>query len=71
MRQDSGMKALRGFDLGEILLVLWLGVWLAGLVGWCMNLYKLVAMCCEPTGWLLVRAAGLIVLPLGAIVGFF
>jgi hypothetical protein len=65
------MKALRGFDFGETLLLVWIGLWLAGLVGWCMNLYKLVDICCEPTGWLLLRAIGLIVLPLGAIVGFF
>ena len=64
------MKALRGFDFGEMLLLVWIGMWLAGLVGWCMNLYKLVGICCEPTGWLLLRAIGLIVLPLGAIVGF-
>ena len=64
------MKALRGLDYGEILLLLWLGLWLAGGVGWCMNLYKLVATCCEATGWLLLRAVGVIVLPLGAIVGF-
>ena len=29
------------------------------------------AFCCEPGGWLLLRAIGLIVLPLGAVVGFF
>jgi len=49
----------------------WLSLWLIGLVGWCMNLYKLIQICCEATGWLAVRAVGLIVLPLGAIVGFF
>jgi hypothetical protein len=65
------MKGLRGFDFGETLLVLWLGLWLAGLVGWCMNLYKLVTICCDPTAWFVVRAIGIVVLPLGAIVGFF
>jgi len=64
------MKALRGFDFGEMLLLLWIGMWLAGLVGWCMNLYKLVDICCAASGWLVLRAVGLIVLPLGAIVGF-
>jgi len=65
------MKGLRGFSFGETLLVIWLLLWLLGAVGWCMNLYKLIVICCEPTGWLLLRAVGLIVLPLGAIVGFF
>ena len=71
MRHHSGMKSLRGLDFGEVLLLAWLFLWLAGAVGWCMNLYKLVTICCEPTGWLLLRALGVIVLPLGAIVGFF
>jgi hypothetical protein len=65
------MKALRGLQIGEVVLLIWLALWLAGLVGWCMNLYKLIAMCCEPTAWLWVRAIGVIVLPLGAIAGFF
>lgn len=65
------MKGLRGFDYGEVLLVLWLFLWLAGLVGWCMSLYKLAVICCEMSGWLALRAVGVIVLPLGAIVGFF
>ena len=65
------MKGLRGFSFGETLLVIWLLLWLLGAVGWCINLYKLIVICCEPTGWLLLRAVGLIVLPLGAIVGFF
>lgn len=64
------MKSLRGFSLGEALLAFWLSLWLIGLVGWCINLYKLVQICCEATGWLAVRAVGLVVLPLGAVVGF-
>ena len=65
------MKALRGLQFGEVVLLIWLGLWLAGLVGWCLNLWKLIAMCCEPTGWLWLRAIGVVALPLGAIVGFF
>lgn len=64
------MKALRGFSLGEALLAIWLSLWLIGLVGWCMNLYKLVQMCCEANASLVARAIGLVVLPLGAILGF-
>ena len=64
------MVKARGFSPGELLLLLWLGLWVAGAIGWCLNLYKLIVTCCEPTGWLLLRAVGLIVLPLGAIVGF-
>lgn len=64
------MKALRGFSLGEALLAIWLSLWLIGLVGWCMNLYKLVQVCCEANAWLVARAIGLVVLPLGAILGF-
>ncbi len=60
----------RGFVLTDAIVALWLCLWLVGLVGWCMNAYKLAQVCCALDVWLVVRALGVVVLPLGAIVGF-
>lgn len=39
-------------------------------VGWVWNIVKLAEMCCEVSGWLVLRAAGIFVAPLGIILGF-
>ncbi len=38
--------------------------------GWLTNIVKLADMCCGVSGLLLLRAIGVIVAPLGAILGF-
>ena len=35
-----------------------------------MNVYKIVRICCELDAWLVFRAFGIVVPPLGAILGF-
>jgi hypothetical protein len=35
-----------------------------------MNVYKIVRICCELDAWLVLRAVGIVVPPLGAVVGF-
>ena len=69
-REDGGMRTQNGFVLSDTLVAIWLMLWLVGLVGWCMNLYKLIHICCEVDLWLVLRVLGIVILPLGAIVGF-
>jgi hypothetical protein len=38
--------------------------------GWIANIVKLADMCCDMSGLLLVRVAGIFVAPLGAVMGF-
>jgi hypothetical protein len=47
------------------LTILGLGLW-----GYVWNIVKLVGMCCDVSGMLLVRAAGIFLAPLGVVVGF-
>jgi len=64
------MKAQRGFVLTDAVVAFWLLLWLAGGVGYLVNVYKLVRMCCEVNGWLVTRSLGIVIPPLGAVVGF-
>ena len=47
----------------------WLLVMLAA-GGWIANIVKLASMCCVASGMLVLRAFGIVVAPLGAILGF-
>jgi hypothetical protein len=51
-------------------LLFWLTVVVGGIVGWILNIVKLAEMCCEVSGMLLLRAAGILVAPLGAVLGW-
>jgi prepilin-type N-terminal cleavage/methylation domain-containing protein len=63
------MKAQKGFTLTEAIVVL---VILVGGWGWIWNIVKLISMNLDPiTGLLIVRAIGIFVPPVGAIVGYF
>ena len=64
------MRTQRGFVSSDVVVALWLGLTLVGIVGWLMNVYKLVRICCELDAWLVVRAFGIVIPPLGAVVGF-
>jgi hypothetical protein len=55
----------------DVLVVAWIALCVVGLVGWCLNVYKLIGVCCELGGWLVVRAFGVLLPPLGAVLGFF
>lgn len=61
------MNNNRGFTAVEVLIVVLL---LAGIGGWIANIVKLATMCCELSGWLVLRAVGIFVAPLGAVLGF-
>lgn len=64
------MKAPSTFGLTEAAVLLWMLVCLAGAAGWLINVYKLIRICCELDTWLVLRALGVVVPPLGAVVGF-
>ena len=60
------------FELSsDVLVAVWIAICLAGLVGWCLNVYKLIRVCCELDGWLALRALGVLIPPLGSVIGFF
>jgi hypothetical protein len=42
----------------------------AAIVGWVLNVIKVVESCCDLTGMLVVRIIGIPVGPLGAVMGF-
>ena len=54
----------------DVVVALWLCLTLVGGVGWIINVYKIVRMCCELDAWLVFRAFGIVVPPLGAVLGF-
>jgi hypothetical protein len=68
---DEDAQTRQAFGLTEAIVLCWTLLWVVGAVGYLVNLYKLVRLCCEIDTWLLVRALGVVLLPLGAIVGFF
>lgn len=62
------MKAQRGFTIVELIVVV-LG--LASIIGWVWNIVKLSQMNFEPiTTMLIIRIAGILVAPLGVVVGY-
>lgn len=68
-KSDSGgiMRFLAGLG------VLWVGVLVAGAIGWIMNVVALVKMLGDPTvtPMFLARIAGVVIVPLGAVLGWF
>ena len=64
------MRTQHGFVSSDVVVALWLGLTLVGIVGWLINVYKLVRICCELDAWLVFRALGIVVPPLGAVLGF-
>jgi prepilin-type N-terminal cleavage/methylation domain-containing protein len=62
------MEKQRGFTAVELLVVV---LFVAGAGGWIANIVKLVGMSFDQiTGMLVVRAIGIFVAPLGAVMGF-
>lgn len=45
-------------------------IFVAAAGGWIANIVKLAHMCCDMSGWLVLRAIGVFVAPLGAVLGF-
>jgi hypothetical protein len=66
------MKKQAGYSVIELVWAVFLLVGLVAAGGWVANIVKLVGMDLgNITGMLIVRAAGIFVPPLGAILGFF
>lgn len=66
------MKSQRGYTATELMLLVWLLVCIVGFGGWVANIVKLAGMdFASVTGMLVLRAIGIIVAPLGAVLGFF
>ena len=65
MNKDSQ----KGYGSAGIIFVL---VWLAIAVGWVMNIIEIVATVSDPiTGMFILRCVGIIVAPLGGVLGYF
>jgi hypothetical protein len=65
-------KLQRGFTLVEGFTVFMFAAVVLGIGGWIANIVKLVGMdFAHITGMLVVRGLGVIVPPLGAVLGFF
>ena len=55
-----------------IFIFVYLALLVVGLIGWVMNIVEIVETCCDPlTGMLVVRIAGILIAPLGAVLGYF
>lgn len=52
---------------GTFLLV----VFVAGSIGWCLNIWKLAGMGSDQLGYVVVRVLGIVFAPLGAVIGWF
>jgi hypothetical protein len=46
-------------------------VLVAALIGWCMNVYKIIGLGIDNIGEIVVRVIGVFLPPLGALLGFF
>lgn len=64
------MKLEQGFTSTEMIVAFWAVIAIVAVWGWVWNIIKLVDMCCDISGMLIVRAAGIFVPPLGAVMGF-
>lgn len=63
------MQKQKGFTVVELMIVL---IAVVSAVGWIWNIIKIIATVADPiTGLFLVRCVGVIVAPLGVIVGYF
>jgi len=51
-------------------LLFWVMLFFVSVYGWCMNIYYLITET-DTLGFMLTRMAGVFVIPLGVILGFF
>jgi len=58
----------RGYTTTEVIFLL---VWLVSIIGWVLNIVKIVDANFDPiTGMVVLRCIGVFVAPLGAVLGF-
>lgn len=69
------MNKQRGSTIIGLVVVI---LWIVGFIGWCMNIYKGIAVLMAAgegqltiTGMLIARAIGIFLFPLGGILGYF
>ena len=67
------MKNERGYTTGELLVCLFgVCVNIAAVGGWIANISKVVATVADPiTGMFVLRCVGIVVAPLGVVLGYF
>ena len=53
-----------------VVVVVWFALVAAALGGWVANIVKLAGLCCDVSGWLILRAIGVFLAPLGSVLGF-
>lgn len=64
---DIAMGMLSGLWVVSVL-----GLIIGGVIGWIMNIAKIVATVADPiTGLLILRCIGVVFAPLGAVLGWF
>ena len=64
----NGMRNQDGYTVVELV---WVVVALAGIIGWVINIVKLVGMIgADISAELVIRAVGIFFAPLGAVMGF-
>lgn len=64
-------KWQEGWTAGELLIVVWAMILLVGALGWVLNIVDLAHMnFAHITGMLVIRAIGIVVAPLGAVMGY-
>lgn len=57
---------------GFVVFAMYLVMLVLGIIGWVMNLFKIIPLLDNGLGaWLIARIAGLVVIPLGALLGWF
>jgi len=62
----------KGVIAGLLWIGFWVTFWVGGTIGWIINIVKIVHHLSEPlTAMMVFRMVGIIVAPLGAILGFF
>ena len=59
----------KGYGSAGLILIV---VWLVLVVGWIMNIVEIVATIADPiTGMFILRCVGIVVAPLGGVLGYF
>lgn len=66
------MNKMKGFVAAELIVALvWITVVVGGIIGWVLNIIKLVGMLDGPvTAMFIARCIGVFAAPLGAILGY-
>lgn len=54
-----------------VVLLIWIAVWILGVIGWIMNIVQIVKTIDAPiTGMFILKCVGVLAAPLGAVLGW-